>query len=146
MARYELTEFEWNVVQPLLPNKPRGVADEELGLALASRDRLRSDFLSRYLREASVAFLPVLPIRMPQVREVDPVSAHFNPRALYALGRFTRFVNFLGLPVGLQTVGRSGSEALLLEIGSRLQANSDWISRVPRAIAGDIGAEAPSPS
>jgi transposase len=25
MARYELTEFECKVVQPLLPNKPRGV-------------------------------------------------------------------------------------------------------------------------
>src|ERR1700734_2908295 len=25
MARYELTEFEWKVVRPLLPNKPRGV-------------------------------------------------------------------------------------------------------------------------
>ena len=25
MARYELTEFEWRVVRPLLPNKPRGV-------------------------------------------------------------------------------------------------------------------------
>ena len=25
MARYELTEFERKVVQPLLPNKPRGV-------------------------------------------------------------------------------------------------------------------------
>ena len=26
MARYELTEFEWKMIQPLLPNKPRGVA------------------------------------------------------------------------------------------------------------------------
>ena len=26
MARYELTEFEWKVIQSLLPNKPRGVA------------------------------------------------------------------------------------------------------------------------
>jgi transposase len=25
MARYDLTDFEWRVVQPLLPNKPRGV-------------------------------------------------------------------------------------------------------------------------
>jgi transposase len=25
MARYELTEFEWKVILPLLPNKPRGV-------------------------------------------------------------------------------------------------------------------------
>ena len=24
--RYELSDFEWSVIQPLLPNKPRGVA------------------------------------------------------------------------------------------------------------------------
>ncbi|MBK1637568.1 IS5/IS1182 family transposase, partial [Rhodothalassium salexigens DSM 2132] len=23
--RYDLTDFEWSVIQPLLPNKPRGV-------------------------------------------------------------------------------------------------------------------------
>jgi transposase len=26
MARFDLTDFEWAVIQPLLPNKPRGVA------------------------------------------------------------------------------------------------------------------------
>lgn len=25
MSRYDLTEFEWRVIAPLLPNKPRGV-------------------------------------------------------------------------------------------------------------------------
>jgi len=25
MARYDLTDFEWSVIEPLLPNKPRGV-------------------------------------------------------------------------------------------------------------------------
>jgi transposase len=25
MSRYDLTDFEWSVIQPLLPNKPRGV-------------------------------------------------------------------------------------------------------------------------
>ena len=25
MSRYDLSEFEWRVIQPLLPNKPRGV-------------------------------------------------------------------------------------------------------------------------
>ena len=25
MNRYDLTDFEWNVIEPLLPNKPRGV-------------------------------------------------------------------------------------------------------------------------
>ena len=26
MARFDLADFEWSVIQPLLPNKPRGVA------------------------------------------------------------------------------------------------------------------------
>ncbi len=25
MARFDLSDFEWSVIQPLLPNKPRGV-------------------------------------------------------------------------------------------------------------------------
>ena len=25
MNRYDLTDFEWRVIEPLLPNKPRGV-------------------------------------------------------------------------------------------------------------------------
>src|ERR1700754_3948887 len=25
MARFDLTDFEWSLIQPLLPNKPRGV-------------------------------------------------------------------------------------------------------------------------
>ena len=29
MARFDLTDFEWSVIQPLLPNKPRGVARVE---------------------------------------------------------------------------------------------------------------------
>jgi len=32
--RYELTDFEWSIIQPLLPNKPRGVprADDRMVL------------------------------------------------------------------------------------------------------------------
>ncbi len=29
MARFDLTDFEWSVIQPLLPNKSRGVARVE---------------------------------------------------------------------------------------------------------------------
>lgn len=25
MSRYNLTDFEWRVIEPLLPNKPRGI-------------------------------------------------------------------------------------------------------------------------
>jgi aspartyl-tRNA(Asn)/glutamyl-tRNA(Gln) amidotransferase subunit A len=122
------------------------ISDQALGAALEARDALRSDFLSRYLGEAGVVLLPVMPVATPDVEEVDPGSANFNPRTLYALSRFTRFVNYLGLPalavpagfdnrglpVGLQIVGQPGSDALLLEIGVRLQARTDWHGRIPR--------------
>jgi transposase len=34
MGRYDLTDFEWSVIKPLLPNKPRGVprVDDRRGL------------------------------------------------------------------------------------------------------------------
>ena len=135
--------------------KGLAISDESLREALEERDALRSHFLAQYLGNATVALLPVLPIMTPSVAEVDPASAHFNPRTLYALSRFTRFVNYLGLPalavpagfdsrglpVGLQIVGRPGSDASLLEIGVRLQARSDWHGRVPTAIASGIAAD-----
>jgi Asp-tRNA(Asn)/Glu-tRNA(Gln) amidotransferase A subunit family amidase len=135
--------------------KGLAISDEALGLALEARDELRRQFLSEYLDDATVALLPVMPIRTPRVEEVDAASAHFNPRALYALSRFTRFVNYLGLPalavpagfdsrglpVGLQIVGRPGSDASLLEIGARLQARTDWHGRVPPGIWPEIAGE-----
>ena len=87
--------------------------------------------------------------------EVDPASPQFNPRVLYALSRFTRFVNYLGLPalavpagfdnsgmpVGLQLIGQPGREATLLQIAVRLQERTDWHGRVPSAIAAEIADE-----
>jgi aspartyl-tRNA(Asn)/glutamyl-tRNA(Gln) amidotransferase subunit A len=131
------------------------ISSQELEDALAVRNALRDQFISSFLGEANVAVLPVMPIRTPLVDEVDPVSAHFNPRVLYALSRFTRFANYFGLPalavpagfdsnglpVGLQMIGRSGSEAFLLEIAMGLQERTDWHGRVPSAIASDIAGE-----
>jgi aspartyl-tRNA(Asn)/glutamyl-tRNA(Gln) amidotransferase subunit A len=125
------------------------ISDDALGAALEARDALRGDFLSRYLGEASFVLLPVMPVTTPGVEEVDTGSANFNPKTLYALSRFTRFVNYLGLPalavpagfdnrglpVGLQIVGRPGSDALLLEIGVALQTRSGWHGRIPPGIA-----------
>ncbi len=139
--------------------KGLSISDGELALARNDRDRLRGDFLAHYLGDAAAVLLPVMPIRTPDVGEVDPASPYFNPRALYALSRFTRFINYLGLPalavpagfdrrglpVGLQLVGAPGSEAVLLDMGERLQAGSDWHARVPSAIAEDIAGELSTP-
>ena len=37
--RYELTDFEWSIIEPLLPNKPRGVDRAEDGVALGPHFR-----------------------------------------------------------------------------------------------------------
>ena len=129
--------------------KGLSIADGELAAALATRDALRDQFILSFLGEAGVAVLPVMPIRTPRVSEVDPASPQFNPRVLYALSRFTRFVNYFGLPalavpagfdssgmpIGLQLIGLPGSEQLLLRIAIRLQRRTDWHGRVPLAVA-----------
>jgi Asp-tRNA(Asn)/Glu-tRNA(Gln) amidotransferase A subunit family amidase len=45
------------------------------------------------------------------------------------------------MPVGLQLIGRPGSEATLLQIAVRLQERTHWHGRVPSAIASEIADE-----
>lgn len=135
--------------------KGLSIPGTEYTAALADRETLHDEFVSRHLAGTSAVLLPAVPIKTPRVSEVDPSNAQFSPRALYALSALTRFVNFLGLPslslpagfdsegmpVAMQLVGRSDSEHALIAIAAEFQSHTRWHGLVPTAIAADISNE-----
>lgn len=141
--------------EPVLRKRlAKGLSIDDAALAAArdTRGPLTEAFLRDTLGDADVALLPVMPIATPRVAAVSPGDPAFDPKRLYALSRFTRFVNVLGLPalalpagfddaglpIGVQIVGRPGAEAALLALGLAFQDRTDWHGRVPRAIADRI--------
>jgi transposase len=46
MSRYDLTDFEWRVIEPLLPNKPRGVPRVDDRRVATHYDKLAANFLA----------------------------------------------------------------------------------------------------
>jgi aspartyl-tRNA(Asn)/glutamyl-tRNA(Gln) amidotransferase subunit A len=113
-----------------------------------ARATLAADFIAHVLRGAEAAVLPVMTIRTPEADECDPASERFSAKILYALSRWTRFVNMLGfpaialpvgfdnraMPVALQIIGCPGSDLALLDLGRRMQAITGWHSRLPTGI------------
>ena len=89
---------------------------------------------------------PVSPIPAPTIAESDVGSGPGAEAVIQRLTRFTRPVNYLGvpslsipsgfarngLPVGMQLIGRSFDEATLLRIGAAFQRATDFHDRVPK--------------
>ncbi len=88
---------------------------------------------------------PVAPVPAPTIAESDVGNSPGAEAVIQRLTRFTRPINYLGLPslaipsgftsgglpVGMQLIGRSFDEALLLRIGAALQRATDFHDRVP---------------
>ncbi|MFL5098645.1 MAG: amidase [Xanthobacteraceae bacterium] len=125
------------------------IADEMLAASVTARDRLVRQFDEAVLCDGGVFVLPVMPITTPTAERCDPASDRFSARTLYALSRWTRFVNMLGfpavampagfddnaMPVGVQIIGRAGTDLALLELVRHVQAITSWHARVPHAVA-----------
>jgi aspartyl-tRNA(Asn)/glutamyl-tRNA(Gln) amidotransferase subunit A len=151
-ARAHRARIDDAAVAPVLRRrlaKGLEIADAVLAESVGARQRLVRDFEEQVLAGNDVALLPVMAILTPTAAECDPASERFSPRTLYALSRFTRFVNMLGfpavalpagfddrgMPIAVQIVGRSGCDLALLELVRHVQSKTDWHGRIPTAIA-----------
>ena len=110
--------------------------------------RWRGPALAAYLAavEATDAVIaPVAPMPAPTIVESDVGNSLEAEAVIQRITRFTRPVNYLGLPslafpagftgsglpVGMQIVGRSFDEAMLIRIGAAFQRATDFHRRVP---------------
>jgi aspartyl-tRNA(Asn)/glutamyl-tRNA(Gln) amidotransferase subunit A len=120
------------------------------GVSYLEAMRWRGPALAAYLAavtDADAVLVPVAPVPAPTIAESDVGNSPNAEAVIQRLTRFTRPVNYLGLPslsipsgftrsglpVGMQLIGRSFDEAMLLRIGAAFQRATDYHQRIPKA-------------
>jgi aspartyl-tRNA(Asn)/glutamyl-tRNA(Gln) amidotransferase subunit A len=110
--------------------------------------RWRGPALSAHIAATSgvdAVLAPVTPVAAPTIVESDVGNSPGAEAVIQRLTRFTRPINYLGLPslaipagftrgglpVGVQLVGRSFDEATLLGIGAAFQRATDFHEKAP---------------
>jgi aspartyl-tRNA(Asn)/glutamyl-tRNA(Gln) amidotransferase subunit A len=97
--------------------------------------------------DVDAVLAPVAPVAAPTIVESDVGNSPNAEAVIQRLTRFTRPINYLGLPslsipsgfnpkglpIGMQLVGRSFDEATLLTIGAAFQRATDFHEKVPPA-------------
>jgi aspartyl-tRNA(Asn)/glutamyl-tRNA(Gln) amidotransferase subunit A len=118
------------------------------GVSYLEALRWRGPALSAYLAAVAnvdAVIAPVAPVAAPTIAESDVGNSPDAEAVIQRLTRFTRPVNYLGLPslaipsgftrnglpVAMQLIGRSFDEAMLLQIGAAFQRATDFHARVP---------------
>src|SRR6266478_1803228 len=120
------------------------------GVSYLEAMRWRGPALAAYLAAVAgtdAVLAPVGPVPAPTIAESDVGNGPDAEAVIQRLTRFTRPVNYLGLPslsipsgftrsglpVGMQLIGRSFDEAMLLRIGAAFQRATDFHARVPKS-------------
>lgn len=119
------------------------------GVSYLEAMRWRGPALAAYLAATAgvdAVIAPAGPIPAPTIAESDVGNSPNAEAVIQQLTRFTRPINYLGLPslsipsgftrsglpVGMQVIGRPFDEAMLLRIGAAFQRATDFHSRVPK--------------
>ncbi len=114
--------------------------------ALRLRARLTREFLRHVFAEVDVLVTPTVPEPAPTIAEVTTPTVS---EVIARMGRFSRFTRpfnglglpalsvpsgftTLGLPLGLQIVGRPFDEATVLQVGHAYERAAGWVRRRPR--------------
>ncbi|MGY3448524.1 amidase [Bradyrhizobium sp. USDA 4353] len=118
------------------------------GVAYLEALRWRGAALAAHVAATSAVdaiIAPVSPLVTPSIADSDVGGAPGAEAVIQRITRFTRPVNYLGLPslaiptgftatglpVGMQLIGRSFDEATILTIGAAFQRATDFHARVP---------------
>ena len=120
------------------------------GVSYLEALRWRGPALAAHVAATSgvdVVITPVAPVPAPTIAESDVGNASGAEAVIQRLTRFTRPINYLGLPalavpsgftksglpIGMQLIGRSFDEATVLTVGAAFQRASDFHTKVPKA-------------
>jgi len=120
------------------------------GVSYLEAVRWRGPALAAYLAAVAgvdAVIAPVAPVAAPTIAESDVGNSPDAEAVIQRLTRFTRPINYLGLPalaipsgftksglpVGMQLIGRSFDEAMLLRIGAAFQRATDFHAQVPKS-------------
>src|SRR6202165_3478435 len=119
------------------------------GVTYLEAVRWRGPALAAYLAAVAgvdAVIAPVAPVAAPTIAESDVGTSPDAEAVIQRLTRFTRPINYIGLPslsipagftrsglpAGMQLIGRSFDEAMLLRIGAAFQRATDFHDRVPK--------------
>src|SRR5437016_442984 len=118
------------------------------GVSYLEAMRWRGPALSAHIAataDVDAVIAPVAPVAAPTIVESDVGNSPDAESVIQRLTRFTRPINYLGLPslalpagftakglpVAMQLIGRSFDEATLLQIGAAFQRSTDFHDKIP---------------